>query len=250
MIAIANYIKYRTSEPKFGKLVSLPNLSVLIYLLIPYFWYGIVYFGFIFADRFAATITTVSKYSLLPGTNLDYQDSMDLALLDLLLIVPLVEYFSYKLIMFWYDRAKQMTLVEIDRLAWQLQKKYWSSIGQILICFGTIMSITLILLLLLRRSPIDSMLTILGCFGYLCFAIGLFNTIVLLSLDRLRDVLNTLVMAMCINFIFGYLLGSLFGVYLAVIGLIVGAIFFAIRSSKKILTAIDRADYCYFYSGY
>jgi formate hydrogenlyase subunit 4 len=55
---------------------------------------------------------------------------------------------------------------------------------------------------------------------------------------------------MSIDFIIGYLLGSLFGVYLAVVGLIVGSAFFAISSSRKILKAIDRAEYCYFYIGY
>jgi hypothetical protein len=250
ILSISNRIKYRTIAPKFGELVPLPNLSILIYLLIPHFLYGIVYYGFIFADRLVANITTVGTYSLIPGNNLGYQDSMDLALLNLLLIVPLVEYFSYKLIIYWYDRAKHMTLAEVDSLAWRLQKRYWSSIGRIFICFGFMMLFTTILLSILQRDRNDSILTIVGCFGYLCFAIGLFNTILLLSLDRLRDVLGILAMAMSIDFILGYLLGSLFGVYLAVIGSIVGAIFFAITSSKQIFKAIERADYCYFYSGY
>jgi hypothetical protein len=82
------------------------------------------------------------------------------------------------------------------------------------------------------------------------FAIGLFNTVVLLSLDRLRDVLDILTSAMTIDFIIAYLLSSVAGVYFAVIGLIVGGAIFAIASSRKTLDAIDRADYCYFYSGY
>ncbi len=247
---IFNRFKYRVVAPNFDKLVPLPNLSVLVYLLMPYFWYGISYFGFIFADRLVATIISFGIDRLGLGNNLDYQNSMNLALLNLLLIVPLVEYFSYKLIIYWYDLTKHMTLAEVDSLAWKLQKKYWSSIGRILLCFGLMMSMTIVLLSILHRSSIDSILAILGCFGYLSFAIGLFNTIVLLSLDRLRDVLGILTTAMCVNFILGYLLGSLFGIYLAVIGSIVGAIFFAVTSSKKIFIAIDRADYCYFYSGY
>jgi hypothetical protein len=250
ILSLSNRVKYHSVAPKFGKLVALPNLSVLIYLLVPYFMYGIVYFGFIFADRLVATIATVGTYSLLVGNNLDYQDSMDLALLILLIIVPLVEYFSYKLIIFWYDRAKNMTLAEVESLAWRLQKKYWTSIGRICLWFGLLMSITLVLLSVLHRGVNESFLTIVGCFGYLCFAIGLFNTIVLLSLDRLQDVLGILATAMSINFVLGYLLASLFGVYLASFGLVVGAVIFAFASSQKVLKAIARADYCYFYSGY
>ncbi len=249
-LTIVNTIKYRAVQPSFGKLVALPRLSVLIYLLTPSFFYGIVYFGFIFADRLAATLNTGSIYSLIQGSNLGYQDSMDVALLDLLLIVPLVEYFSYKLIVYWYDRAKHITLAEVDSLAWRLQKKYWSLLSRIFLCFGVLLSITIALLSILHRSQTDNILTIVGCLGYFCFAIGLFNTIILLSLDRLRDVLNHLVIAMLINFILGYLISSLLGLYLASIGLVVGGIFFAITSSQQTLKAIDRADYCYFYSGY
>jgi hypothetical protein len=133
LLSVSNQIKFRAIKPKFGKLPALPQLSVLIYLLIPYFGYGIVYFGFIFADRLVANITTVGHLILIPGNNLEYQDSMDLALLDLLLIVPLVEYFSYKLIIYWYDRAKYMTLAAIESLPWQIQKKYWSLLSRILL---------------------------------------------------------------------------------------------------------------------
>jgi O-antigen/teichoic acid export membrane protein len=118
------------------------------------------------------------------------------------------------------------------------------------LCFGVLLTITVALLSILHRSQTDNILTIVGCLGYFCFAIGLFNTIILLSLDRLRNVLNNLVIAMLINFIIGYLISSLFGLYLAVVGLVVGGIFFAITSSQQTLRAIDRADYCYFYSGY
>jgi hypothetical protein len=250
ILAISNQIRHRAIGPKFGKLPALPQLSILIYLLIPYFCYGIIYFGFIFADRLVANITTVGHFVLIPGNNLAYQDSMDLALLDLLLIVPLVEYFSYKLIIYWYDRAKQMTLVEVESLPWTIQKKYWSLLSRILLYFGLLMSITILLLSILHRSLIENILTIVACIGYLLFAIGLFNTVILLSLNRLNEVLGILAVAMCFDFISGYLISSLFGVYLAALGLIFGSALFAITSSKKTLKAIDRADYCYFYSGY
>jgi hypothetical protein len=250
ILSIANRIKHRSIKPKFGKPVPLPNLSVLVYLLVPYFLYGIVYFGFIFADRLVSNLATTGHYQLVQGNSLGYQDSMDLALLNLLLIVPLVEYCSYKLITYWYDRAKSMTLAESHSLAWILQKKYWSSLSRIFLYFGLLMSMTIVLLSILHRGQNDNVLTIVAGVGYLFFAIGLFNTVILLSLDRLQDILSILATATLIDFVTGYVLSSLFGIYFAVVGLIVGAIFFAITSSQKILKVIDRAEYCYFYSGY
>ena len=250
ILSISNQVKYRSIKPKFGKLVALPHLSVLVYLLVPYFLYGIAYFGFIFADRLVANVATGGHYSNRLQNSLGYQDSMDLALLNLLLIVPLVEYCSYKLITYWYKQAQSMTLAEADSLSWMLQRKYWSSIKRIFLYFGLLFSFTILLLSILRRSQTDSLLTIMACIGYLLFAIGLFNTVILLSLDRLHDILGILATAMSIDFITGYLLSSLFGVYFAVIGLIIGAMFFAVNSTKKTLKAIDRSEYCYFYSGW
>ncbi len=250
ILSISNQVKYRSIKPKFGKLVALPHLSVLVYLLVPYFLYGIAYFGFIFADRLVANVATGGHYSNRLQNSLGYQDSMDLALLNLLLIVPLVEYCSYKLITYWYKQAQSMTLAEADSLSWMLQRKYWSSIKRIFLYFGLLFSFTILLLSILRRSQTDSLLTIMACIGYLLFAIGLFNTVILLSLDRLQDILGILATAMSIDFITGYLLSSLFGVYFAVIGLIIGAMFFAVNSTKKTLKAIDRSEYCYFYSGW
>ena len=143
-----------------------------------------------------------------------------------------------------------MTVAEANSLSWMLQRKYWSSIKRIFLNFGLLISFTILLLSILHRSQSDSILTIVACIGYLLFAIGLFNTVILLSLDRLQDILGILATAMSIDFIIGYLVSSLFGVYFAVLGLIVGAIFFAVNSNKKVLKAIDRAEYCYFYSGW
>jgi hypothetical protein len=249
ILSIINQIKHRPIKPKFGKLPPLPQLSVLVYLLAPYFWYGIIYFGLIFADRLVANIAIASRFSLILGNSLTYQNSMDLALLNLLLIVPLVEYCSYKLITYWNDRAKSMTLTEADSLAWILQKKYWSSVNRVLLYFGILMTLTIVLLLMLDRRQADNILTLVGSVGYLLFAIGLFNTMILISLDRLPDMLGILTMAMLLDLTIGYLLSSLFGIYFAVIGLVVGATFFAVCSSQKVLQAIDRAQYCYFYSG-
>jgi hypothetical protein len=250
ILSISNRLKHRSVKPKFGQRVPLPHLSILVYLLVPYFLYGIVYFGFIFADRLVANIASGGHYSLFAGNSLGYQDSMDLALLDLLLIVPLVEYYSYKLITYWYRRAKFMTLAEAKGLGWSLQKKYWSSIKRIFLYFSLLATLTLVLLSLLHRGQTNNILTIMACIGYFLFAIGLFNTVILLSLDRLKDILGTLATATLIDFIVGYLLGSVFGVYFAVVGLIAGSIFFAVNSSQKILKEIDRAEYCYFYSGW
>jgi hypothetical protein len=250
ILTAIEYFKNRPQLPQFGKLVELPSLSVSIYLLAPYFSYGVIYFAFIFADRLAAGLSSYSTFNLYPATYLDYQDHMDLALLDLLTIVPAIEYFSFKLITYWYKQSKSLSIKQIETLPKKLKRRYRSLVLRTAICFFILMTGSIFLSLMLNPHPIDRILTICGCIGYLFFAIGLLNSIVLLSLDRLPFVLQSIIPATVINFILAYLCGNLFGVYFAVVGLIIGGIFFAVSSGTKVLQAFSQADYCYFYSGY
>jgi hypothetical protein len=247
---IVNGIKNHPPQPKFGKLVPLPSLSSLIYLLAPHFCYGVVYFSFIFADRLAASLATSKTYSIVKGTNLDYQDSMDLALLNLLLIVPLIEYFSYKLITYWYRQTKKSNLQNIQNLSSKIESRYRKLLNNTWICFFALMLLTFLLMYALNRGFSEKIVTITGCLGYVFFAIGLLNSIILLTLDRLKDVLKSLIPATVINFLLGYILSNLFGVYFAAIGLLVGAVYFAWLSRKRLLVVTKQPDYCYFFSGY
>jgi O-antigen/teichoic acid export membrane protein len=247
---IVNTIKNRPPQPKFGKIVPLPSLSSLIYLLAPHFCYGVVYFSFIFADRLAASIANSRSYSIIKASNLDYQDDIDIALLNLLLLVPLIEYFSYKFITYWYQETKNSHVKEVQNLSVKIERRYRSLLRRALISFAGLIPIALTLLSLLNRNLVDSTVTIVGCFGYACFAIGLFNSIVLLSLDRLKDVLKSLIPGTIINFLLSYILSNLFGVYFSVIGLVVGAVCFAFLSRKRLLKLTKQPDYCYFFSGY
>jgi hypothetical protein len=247
---IINSIKNKPKQPKIGQLVALPSLSSLVYLLAPHFCYGVVYFSFIFADRLAASLANTKNYLSIPGNNLDYQDSMDLALLNLLLLVPLIEYFSYKLIIYWYRIAKNASVQAVLELPPKIERQYNALLRRSLICFLGLVILTFFLLLLLDRRPIEGIVTLIGCFGYLCFAIGLFNSIILLSLDRLIDVLKSLIPGTLINFLAGYILSNLFGVYFSAIGLVIGAIYFALLSRKRLLKVTKQADFCYFFSGY
>jgi hypothetical protein len=247
---IVNAIKNRPHRPKVGELVPLPSLSSLIYLLAPHFCYGVVYFSFIFADRLAASIATGKNYVLVKGNNLDYQDSMDLALLNLLLIVPLIEYFSYKLVSYWYRQTKKSNIKEVQNLPLKIEGRYRQLMKNTWICFVMLMTITTLLMHILNRGFPEKIVTIIGCVGYVFFAIGLFNSIILLTLDRLKDVLKSLIPATTINFLLGYILSNLFGVYFAAIGLLVGAVYFAWLSGKRLLQVTKQPDYCYFFSGY
>jgi hypothetical protein len=230
--------------------IKLPRLSALVYLLAPYFFYGIGYFGFIFADRLVAGWAIPQSSGLIFAINTDYQRQMDLALLNFLLIVPLVEYLSYKYIRYWFNQVKKLTSIKIQAFAKKLQLRYGLVIILMLLFFLLSTFLTLNGLKPITWGMKEISQSLLGCLGYLFFAIGLLNAILLFSLDRAREVLSPLAIGLIINLTVGYLLTHLFDASYAVMGLVAGAIAFMVLSTRQIFQAIQHPDYAYYLGGY
>jgi O-antigen/teichoic acid export membrane protein len=244
------YWQARRDESRQDQLPKLPQSAAVAYLLSPYFCYGILYFGFLFADRFAAG-WVLDQYSALSfAIDTNYQRPMDLALLNFLIVMPFAEYLAAKFSIWWYREAKPVTPKNIHRLVGQLRRRY-QVIGLLLMLIAIIIgSITLVLMLVTKQSGAHISLTALGILGYLALSFGLWNTIILLTLNRMSIVLKMLWPAVLINLACGYIFGNLLGVSWTPIGLLFGAVVFGYLASRQVRQAISQLDYCYFYSGY
>jgi hypothetical protein len=242
--------KNRNNNNKSIADVEPPRLSATVYLLAPYFNYGITYFSFIFADRLVAGWAISPNSGLIFAIDSVYQKNMDLALLNFLIVVPLIEYLSYKFIIYWFSEAKKISLNNIKQLVCKLSDRYIASILVIIIFFILLAILTRGIFKPLQQESINNLQVFIGCLGYLLFTIGLFNAIVLFSLDRISIVLRSLIPALIINLIIGYLLANLIDVSCAAFGLLLGAGWFAIRSTQQLLKAIAQFDYFYYLVGY
>lgn len=243
-------IVWRKSKEPLKETIQLPRQSAVVYLLFPYFCYGIAYFSFIFADRVAAGLAIDSASGLLFAINSQYQKGMDLALFNFLLFVPLVEYLGYRLIRYWYRQAKILTLDKMTAFSKRLRDRYWLMLVVTVLLFGVCGEITIGTLKPPSWGTSETIQATIGCLGYLFFVIGLLNALVLFSLDRAIAVLQTLLPSLTIDFLLGYLLAHLLGVYWAAMGLVIGAAAFMWFSGRKVLEAIDRPDYAYYLGGY
>jgi hypothetical protein len=228
----------------------LPQLSAQVYMLSPYFCYGVLYFSFIFADRVVAGSAINPASGLIFAIDSTYQRRMDLALLNFLLLVPMVEYLSYRFIYYWFSQSKMTVSHQFKKFSRQLYRQYFRVLGVAALLFMVIMGITYSLFRPADGSSIVSLQNLSGSLGYLFFSIGLLNAIILFSLTRIIDVLTALVPGFLANLGVGYLLSHLMGVDYAVLGLIVGASIFAVASGKKIIQAIHQPDYMYYLGGY
>lgn len=230
--------------------VKLPRLSATIYLLAPYFGYGILYFSFIFADRIVAGWAISGATGLSFAIDSQYQRTMDLALLNFLLLVPLVEYLGYQVIRYWYAQAKIVTLGEIVSFSRRLRDRYLLVLVAIVLFFGLSVALSVGVFKPSYWETKEIIQVLIGCLGYLFFVIALLNAILLFSLNRVVAVLEAIFPALIINLTIGYIFANLVSVYGAAIGLVSGAAVFMLLSSRKVLQEIEKPDYAYYLGGY
>lgn len=252
LLAIAITIlfrKQRLAYPVDGE-VQLPNLSATVYLLAPFFAYGIVYFCFIFADRLVAGWAVDAASGLIFAINSTYQRAMDLALLNFLLAVPLSEYLAYRLINYWYKQAKLTEFAEIAVLSKKLRRGYLISTSVILVFFISLTALTVGIFEPKPWALINPALTLMGCLGYLLLVLGLLNTVILFNLNITSAAISALFPALLVNLVVGYIVAQAIAPEWAVLGLVIGSTVFVLLSRRKVLQAINNPDYAYYLGGY
>ena len=244
------WLRRKKYKNQANREIKLPRLNALIYSLAPYFCYGTAYFSFIFADRIAAGTAINPALGLIFAINSEYQRRMDLALLNFLLLVPLVEYLGYKLIQYWFKQAKNPTSENTAAFSLTLRRRYWLINVVTVIVFEISVALTFSILKPVTWGLGETFQALIGCVGYLFFVLGLLNAIVLFSLNRAVAVIKALLPALAINFALSYILAHLIDVSYAAIGLVVGAGMFMLLSARKVLQAIKQPDYAYYLGGY
>jgi hypothetical protein len=250
-VITAQFQRYRLSQnSKSLDPVSSPRISALVYLLSPYFVYGILYFAFIFADRLVVGSAINPVSGLIFAIDSTYQHNMDLSLLNFLLFVPLVEYLSYIFIRYWYRQAVILSIGELSHFSAQLLRRYYQTILTVVICFCFLVPITFFTFKPSTWSVPELLSTIAGSGGYLLFAIGLFNEIILFSLNQATRVVKALIPALIVNLCIGYLLAHTVAPAYAVVGLVVGAAIFMLLSGRDVVRSIRSPDYVYYLGGY
>jgi hypothetical protein len=250
ILLLIKFLKDRKEQPVISEKVPLPRLSALVYLLYPYFIYGVGYFSFIFADRLIAGLSISPLPESIFAINSDYQRQMDLALLNFLITVPLLEYLGYKFIRYWYDCTQKLTAKKMKPFSRKLQYLYG-----ILISITVVLFIVFTILIVGELKPKnwgtqEILGTFLGCLGYLFFILGLLNSILLFSLNQARGVLTALLLGLTVNVTFGYLLAHLVNSSCAAFGLVIGALIFMLLSSHQVVKNIKYSDYAYYLGGY
>jgi hypothetical protein len=228
--------------------IKLPRLSVLVYWTVPYFWYGVLYFAFLFADRLAAGTAAAAVPNAPFSIPAAYNLGMELALLTLLVAASGVEVGGALFGRGFRAEAIRPFVRDGATFAAALQRHHRRAM---VLTLGTFVVIAVAIAALAQRAlpeirtPEAWSTLIAGDLGYACLALGLLNALVLLEMRRVWAVVHELTTALLINLAGGYVLSHAFGSFHAVDGLLLGAGYFVVSSTITVQQTLKRSDYAY-----
>ncbi len=251
----------RRAEREFTT-TELPRYSMLLYAVAQYFWYGCLYFAFLFADRLLAWSADTGR-ELLPYViwfDSRYELGMDWALFCFVLTVGVLEFtiqeFSDSVIP--AERATRGR--EAERFNRRFARFYYGQLVLFVVVSALSVVIAWVGMSILRATgefdyihvffnPTTTSVFWWAAVGYVFLVFGLFNSVFLFSLSRPAFVLRALLPALAVNVAVGFVLSRAVRYDLAVVGLTLGSLVFLLISSYYARQVFRRLDY-YYYSAY
>lgn len=241
---------------------SLPNSEVSFFNNYRYFVYGFCYFTFLFVDRIMAWSTGNPPPPYIVWFNTPYELGMDWALISLIITVAILEFsiqlFSKKLI----PAQKKSPITKIKFFNSYFGRFYFLQI--LLFVVVSIVSVvaTYYGVLSLRvfedqipeikdffANPVTFKVFWMGAIGYIFLIYGLMNSLFFFTLNRPEFVMYSIVPSLIVNGVVGYVCSRVISYEYATIGLIAGALTFAMITGLIARQFFKHLDYFY-YSAY
>ena len=230
------------------RVVPMPRLSVLVYWTVPYFWYGTVYFAFLFADRLTAGTALALRSDAPFAVPAQYNLGMEMALLTLLVAASGVEV-AGALFARAFIRAGVCPLSAGPQLLLSVAGRHHLRALTLTI---TAFAVAAACIALLVRRALPELMTsyawstlFAGDVGYACLTVGLLNSLVLFQTRQAWTVVQEFTAALVINLTVGYVLSHALGSFHAVDGLLLGAGYFAVASTLAVRRRLKHPDYAY-----
>jgi len=226
-----------------------PRWGVVLHSLAPVFWHGAAYFGFLFADRIMAGLAVPAASGIYFGVDADFQRGSDLALFGFFTTAALIEYLSHQYMRYWRAQAAIVPEALTAELRHRLRHRYARC--TILVVLTFMLSDVLAWRVFTALDP--EMLTgpvqrslLVASVGYFVFSLGVFDAVLLFSVNRARVATRALLEGLLVNIVLGWTASNLVGPPYASVGLVVGAIVFASRSRRAVIHMLREPDYAFY----
>ncbi|MDF2647829.1 MAG: hypothetical protein K0Q73_3634 [Paenibacillus sp.] len=255
-IALAFYY-FKKAEAKEEKGIDpkLPKMSVAIYNTMPYFIYGILYFTFLFVDRVMAWSVDNAFLPYLIWFRGDYELGLDFSLLVLIIPMGINEVVLHKFMTDIQSSQKRYLGQDYKKMNNHYITEYILRVVVILIvsivsAVGLYFSIEVTIGYfnpemgeVIYHNRITHFVFIASLIAYVFLAVALMNAVTLFSLSQPHKVIKSIMPALLVNVITGFVLSRWFGYEYAVLGLLVASIVFMILSLIQVFSVLRKLDY-------
>jgi len=235
---------------------QLPRLSITLYSVLPYFIYGFLYFAFLFSDRIMAWSTNNRYYMpYIIWFRGPYELGLDLALLMLMLPLGFVEVSVSRFMKELETSQQTFTPDNTKRMSGMFVRAYFrragiiallSLISAVIVYFAVYMLSKYSSVLMLSGvldNQVTHMVFIIGLISYAGLSFALMNAVVLFSLSQLEMVNQSILPALLVNLVMGFVLSRWIEYHYAVFGLLAGTIIFMVLSGLKVVKVMGNIDY-------
>lgn len=230
--------------------------AAMVYRNYRYFFYGLVFFIFIFTDRFLAWST--SNDGALPYIvyyEKNYEIGMDIAILIFFLLVGVLEFGIASFSTFSDILQKQTAYNKAQVFNRKSLKMYWEHVT-ILLIVGVVMTALLYLIIWLRLGYekafdegldfVSIKVSIIGGIGYILVAWGMLNSLYLFTLNKPAKPLNAILVAWLVNIAVGLVASRLISYEYSVVGFMAGSFVFMMMTLRSTLKFFKNLDYFYY----
>lgn len=276
-ISITGYLLvmyfFNAAEKKMERGIDppMPRKSIVLYLLKPYFIYGLMYFTFLFTDRIVSWSTNSANMPYIIWFRGDYELGLDFALLMLTVPMGFSELIVSRLMENLEITQKNSLHHEVKGVKYEYLKLYVKSI--ILIFTTSVLSAYAVYYAIFfmktnfsalnyaqaMANSVTNFVFVIALISYAILCMALTNSVILFSLSQPKMVTRAIIRATIVNFFIGFLstrwvsgyivikfpelLVSNNGYAYAVYGLLVGSIVFAIETTINVIKVMKNLDY-------
>ena len=259
MVAYLNYFFNKKVKETKSVNRATSKAAVLIYRNYRYFFYGLLFFVFVFTDRILAWSTTndgVLPYAVYYEKS--YEVGMDIAILIFFLLVGVLEFSIASFSTISDMLQKQIPYNQPKVFNNKILKMYWQHVT-ILLVTGVVMAFILYTVIWSNfgyekafdqaLDPISIKVSIIGGLGYVLLAWGMLNSLYLFTLNKPTKPLKAIILASLVNLAVGLALSRMVSYEYSVVGMFVGSAVFMLYTLKSALRFFKNLDY-YYYAAY
>jgi len=246
---------YRSAKKNEKEISKLPRFSITLYSVWPYFFYGFLYFSFLFVDRINAWSKNEEFMPYVIWFRGQYELGLDFALLTIIIPMGVSEVVVNKLMFDLELSQKNYLAIESQKFYEKFLKMYKrmtlfiliSSVISSFIIYRLILWYNTVSIRINNENILESDVTLFvlfwGIVSYVILAFSLMNVVILFALSQPNRVIKAIIPALLINLIVGFLLSRWFDYHFAVFGLFFGSILLSYLSTKYVIQIIKNLDY-------